>query len=267
MSYASLEASIQDGNPIELYEFNTDLEYWRYTSSVETLIDGNVSWTPEVIKRTNIGQTDDISKGGISVTFPITNDFAFSFLGYAPEGITTLTVYRIHGSEGPTSKVSYWKGRVLSAKANDNQLTLDCESVFSSLKRPGLRARFERSCRHTPYGEACTVSMDLFRTDATVVGRTDTTVTAVEFDVQPDGYYVGGILLDSFGTKRFIIGHSGSTLTVSRKFNQDTLNTAVIAYPGCDKAKATCISKFDNVLNFGGFPYIPGRNPFSGSIV
>jgi uncharacterized phage protein (TIGR02218 family) len=28
-------------------------------------------------------------------------------------------------------------------------------------------------------------------------------------------------------------------------------------YPGCDKTQATCTSKFSNLINFGGFPYVP----------
>ena len=29
---------------------------------------------------------------------------------------------------------------------------------------------------------------------------------------------------------------------------------------GCDKSKATCISKFGNIDNFRGFPYMPGND-------
>jgi hypothetical protein len=29
------------------------------------------------------------------------------------------------------------------------------------------------------------------------------------------------------------------------------------AYPGCDKTQNTCTSKFNNLVNFGGFPYVP----------
>ncbi|MBF0402299.1 MAG: DUF2163 domain-containing protein [Magnetococcales bacterium] len=29
------------------------------------------------------------------------------------------------------------------------------------------------------------------------------------------------------------------------------------AYPGCDKTQATCAAKFNNLINFRGFPYIP----------
>jgi len=31
-------------------------------------------------------------------------------------------------------------------------------------------------------------------------------------------------------------------------------------YGGCDKAKSTCISKFNNVINFRGFDFIPGSD-------
>jgi uncharacterized phage protein (TIGR02218 family) len=31
----------------------------------------------------------------------------------------------------------------------------------------------------------------------------------------------------------------------------------VLAYPGCDKSNATCTTKFNNVIRFTGFPYIP----------
>jgi hypothetical protein len=34
--------------------------------------------------------------------------------------------------------------------------------------------------------------------------------------------------------------------------------------PGCDLRAATCAAKFGNLLNFGGFPEIPGRNHFGG---
>lgn len=35
------------------------------------------------------------------------------------------------------------------------------------------------------------------------------------------------------------------------------------AAPGCDKTPETCISKFDNFVNFGGFPHVPGRDSIS----
>lgn len=38
-------------------------------------------------------------------------------------------------------------------------------------------------------------------------------------------------------------------------------NDAVTLYPGCDGSRETCISKFNNYLNFGGHPFMPTSNP------
>ena len=36
---------------------------------------------------------------------------------------------------------------------------------------------------------------------------------------------------------------------------------------GCDLRRDTCAAKFANLANFGGFPDIPGRNPFGGTSI
>ena len=43
-------------------------------------------------------------------------------------------------------------------------------------------------------------------------------------------------------------------------------------HAGCDKAAETCRVKFDNLLNFRGFPFMPGEDwsvayPVSGSVM
>jgi uncharacterized phage protein (TIGR02218 family) len=37
-------------------------------------------------------------------------------------------------------------------------------------------------------------------------------------------------------------------------------NAAFTIYAGCDKRLATCRAKFDNVVNFRGFPHMPGND-------
>jgi hypothetical protein len=49
----------------------------------------------------------------------------------------------------------------------------------------------------------------------------------------------------------------GTTLTLDAPFPPSvTLPAAVTLFAGCDHTVRTCLSKFDNVLNFGGHPYI-----------
>ena len=39
---------------------------------------------------------------------------------------------------------------------------------------------------------------------------------------------------------------------------------AVTLWPGCPRNLSVCGSRFGNVANFGGLPYLPAKNPFSG---
>lgn len=41
----------------------------------------------------------------------------------------------------------------------------------------------------------------------------------------------------------------------------------VWVYLGCDKIHTTCKDKFNNLNNFGGFPFMPAKNPTSRSLV
>ena len=99
----------------------------------------------------------------------------------------------------------------------------------------------------------------------------------------PAGFFTSGMIEAPDGTLRFITGHSGSTLTLIRPL--ESLNSffakngygegygygygglVIRIYPGCDRTKETCQSKFNNLNNYGGFPFIPLKNPFGGSSI
>lgn len=269
MSYTNLELSTESGEPVELFEFRQGTNFWRYTTAPVEVIKTNQVYTPEYIKRDAVKQTDDTSKGGIKLTFPRTNKLAKSFLSVAPEGVTTLTIWRGHFSDSVEDYVAYWKGRVLKVSAGGSEISIECESVFTSLKRPGLRARYERSCRHGLYSKMCGVSMSSFKVTDTVISID---ATEMEFNIsdaglQPDGTFTGGIITNMDGERRLITSHSSTTIRISRPFPISLAGKQVDLYPGCDKLKSTCISKFNNLNNFGGFPFIPYINPFSGRSV
>jgi hypothetical protein len=51
-------------------------------------------------------------------------------------------------------------------------------------------------------------------------------------------------------------------LVLSTPFTTTPANGSTVYFrPGCDGARTTCISKFNNYAKFFGFPYIPATNP------
>lgn len=264
MSYSGIETSVASGEPVELYEFIQGLNIWAYTSAASEYTHLGRTYKPAAISRDRIKQSPDAAKNDLSLVFPRDNAFAIQFLGFAPDEITTVTIYRGHASDGEF--ISYWKGRVIGASVSGNSVTVDCESVFTSIKRPGLRARYEYNCRHALYGVHCRASAAEYEVPATVTSvSTDGSILTVSAAAGfPNGYFTGGIVALG-GQRRFIVNHVTTSLTLSRPIVGLTGGSAINMYPGCAHDMATCQNKFNNIDNFGGFPWIPIKNPFDGS--
>jgi uncharacterized phage protein (TIGR02218 family) len=234
-------------------------------------------YAPTPIIAGEVSQTNEMAKDPLSIQFPRDNEFAQQFLGGVPEQITTVTVFRGHQTDGDGEFRTYWKGRVASASAEGDTVSLSCENIFTSMRRPGLRARYQKVCRHALYSAGCgALEADFAESvTATAVAGTIVTVTGIAPASAADGFFTAGTLKTASGELRYITKHEGSTLTLmyplaslSEEVNESSAGEAsVTIYPGCDHTRSTCVDKFDNVENFGGFPWLPSKNPFGNSVI
>ncbi len=285
MTYATIEASAAEGRPYFLYQFVEGDQVWRFTSRAQDWISADSSgaqilWQAAAIAQGDVVQTSEIERGRLELTFPLSHPFARRYLAPPGQIPTTLTLFRGH-EQLPGETVAHWKGRVVGAEAEGQRIILNCDSVFSTLRRAGVRAKYQRLCRHALYGRGCGLDIALHYAVATATGISGNAVTVTEAAAQPDGWYRGGVL--RFGAHPgFITGHAGTTLTLSRPLPElaaalaapgvdpetgDPLPVLVEIAPGCDLRVSTCAAKFGNLVNFGGFPEIPLRNPFGGGSV
>lgn len=82
---------------------------------------------------------------------------------------------------------------------------------------------------------------------------------------EADGFYEFGELTwtsgDNVGVSSDIKDFSGGTFTLwTAALNNVQIGDAYTAKPGCDKTVATCKTKFDIFVNYGGFPDVPGQD-------
>jgi uncharacterized phage protein (TIGR02218 family) len=181
-------------------------------------------------------------------------------------------MYRGHHTDLSDELRVIWKGRVVGAKSGKQTIKATIESIFTSLRRTGCRVRYQRTCRHALYFDGCNLNIDDFKTAATVTAITGNVLTVPLADDEQDGFYKSGIVIFD-GLYGWISNHTGSALTVILPVpglaDYVTANgsASVFIAPGCDLARATCETKFNNEENFGGFPYMPDNNPFSQSII
>jgi len=263
-TYSELEVSVHGGRPVELFRFVHGPTVWTYSSGPEIDYNGE-TYVAFPIGRDDMQQTKELHKSPLEVLIPRTSELSLLYLAGNPEHIITLTVFRVHvgASDGP---VVYWKGRIVSADWPDNvTASLKCESVFTSLKRPGLRARYQRPCRRALYETGCNVDKAAYAVAGTVsaINAAKTVLTVAAADALADGWYSGGMVETPTGGFLFVTSHSGSSLTLANPCSL-AVSDAVTIYPGCARNRETCKNKFNNILNFGGWPWIPSRNPFDG---
>ena len=264
MTYQSVETSANAGEPQELYRFSLGITRWTFTSGQAAVVHQAEIYAPVTISRGTIEQGSAINRAALEVSIVRDNDVATEFVSAAPEGVMALTIYRKHASDAEV--VVIFKGRVMSARWAGSGVSLQVEPIATSLARVGLRARYQIGCRHPLYSVGCGVAKELHRTDGTVASVSGLTVTVGTASSRPDGYFMGGIIYTDFGN-RMIVAHLGTLLTLGAPIIGLAAAQIVRMYAGCSHLTPDCLTKFANLDNYGGFPYIPRKNPFAGDAI
>jgi uncharacterized phage protein (TIGR02218 family) len=264
MSYTTVERSVAEGSPIELYHFAQGTRRWRYTSSQAAVEYLSETYSPLSLTRGAIEQANEIHRNGLEITLPRDCPLGTLFLAAPPEGIVSVTIYRRHLPD--PEFITYWKGRVSAARFSGSVLQLKCEPIATSMKRVGLRARYQLLYRHVLYSASCGALRERFRVDGLVAGVSGTQVTVVAAAGQANGYFTAGMLSSPVGL-RMITAHNGSSLTLVAPLMGLAVGDAVSLFAGCDHSMGQCASRFDNLDQFGGFPFIPVKNPFTGDAI
>jgi len=278
VSYNAQEQSNQDGRPKYRVLFAVGLTEYSYSNDEKIVADSSYTWTPAAIGFSEFSQTNEMAKDPLRITLPRDNPFAALFLGGVPEQVASVTVFRLHTNDAAEEFRFYWKGRVAGSSSDAEAVKLDCENVFTSLRRPGLREKYQTGCRHVLYGRGCGLDKDDFAVAATASAASGVGVTVSYSDSNATiNYFRGGMIKTSDGFYRDIIEHGDTAITLLSSL--PSLIAAITAsgpqsvtlYPGCAHDLVTCKNRFNNIENYGGCPWIPNKNPFgndvTGSIV
>ena len=262
----------------ELYRIVVGSDVYTLTSGADPVDYNAETYVPDSIGRGDMEQGQDINRENIQIQIPRTSGIAQIYLQSSPDVTASVTIFAHTVSE----TAILWKGRIASVSASDSEAIIECESVFTSLRRPGLRARFSKLCRHDLYGDSgCKVNKANHATEIAFESYSERTIISPDAAALPDKWLNGGMVEDADGTLRFILEHNSDQLVLSwpmpslaalsfgwgNNWGSYYGSPTIIAYPGCDKLLATCDSKFSNNLNYGGFPWIPSKNPLGGSNV
>jgi len=266
MTFDDREKSRYDGEPAECYQFEQGGTSWKWTSADRVITLPAGEFQPIPISRDALEFSEEDTGETIQVRVPRDNEVASLFIGDLPSSPVKVTVYRAHRSDESLA-LSWFSGEVCRAEFHEIEATLVCRSTLASLERAYPTLRIQAPCNHVLYGSGCKANPTTSRDSVTVTTVNGATVASLQFSARPDQWFQGGRLETFDGSeRRFIADHVGDTIKLISPMPGLVSGTELWAVWGCSHLESDCLSKFDNLDNFLGFPRIPKRNPWEGRI-
>ena len=157
--------------------------------------------------------------------------------------------------------VNMFAGTVSDVKPSRTEVALTVSSDMQLLTTPMPRNVFSPACSHILFDAGCTVNKASYgASSAVAAGSTNLVINASL--AQATGYFDTGTITFTSGAlagvTRTIKSYTVGIITLSLQLpSVPSIGDTFTAYAGCDKSQSTCNSKFSNVLQFRGFPYIP----------
>lgn len=272
MTFDSREFSLDQGQPIRLYNFARGVIRWQYCTA-----DRDITWNNQLFRPVRGGISDngirysgDARADMLIITAPADISLVQPWRARAPSDQIGLTVYDMHYLE-PQARLA-WSGRISAVNwpALD-RCRISCVSRDAELGEPGLADPYCRTCTAVLGDERCGVDLNPLRVDAQIQSITGSSVHSPAVVGYPDGWFTAGYIEWPIGSgeyeRRHIDRHVGTELRLLSGTAGVPPSGTIRVYPGCDFLLSTCHEKFDNSDNHRGIPNLEGRSPFDGESV
>jgi hypothetical protein len=274
MTFATYELSIDQGEPVLLYDFFVGLAHWRYTSADRPLTYLSNVYAPLAISSGSINQGQEIKKKTLNVTVPLDATVVQRLQNFPPSSDFLITIIALHQTDPDLQGYTAFVGRVMGQSQAGAVVTLKCEPAYTGVKATGLRRRWQLNCAHVLYGVGCGLSPATFRVVSAISAVAGPIVTCAGLAPPTGLNWPGGYIEWDSGLgyleRRSINAAAGAVLTLAYGAPDLAIGLSVNVYPGCDHSTAACIAfgvagGTNQILNYGGQPYIPSINPLAGN--
>jgi hypothetical protein len=257
--------------PRELFEVVVGAMTYRMCSSERDQVVGGITYTAEAVDRKSIevvkvGTSDQLLEIPLRVDHPIVK----RWFAQPPPKVVTVTVKRLYSPPGDVETI--WSGPLVSIECEDAEAKL---RVTNQLESP-IRRRLPtitagRACGHILYDAGCKVDRNSFKFSTTVLsvdGRR-VRINYVDGSRDYDWFELGELVHVASGERMSITKQTDDNpgvlfttwLTLQDRIYGMNAGDAIDCYAGCFHG-IDCATKFNNMLNYGGFPAMPTRVPF-----
>ena len=170
------------------------------------------------------------------------------------------------GSGAPVSSlgaVVWFYGRVAETDVGRSRIEMKVKSLLNLLAQQQMPRRlYQAACTHV-FGDAmCTFNRAGMAANVTAEAGSTQAAIVTSLEPSPATLYDQGTILATSGANagqtRTIAQLSGGSVALLKAWLEPVaVGDAFQLLPGCDHTIATCQNTFNNLIHYGGFPYIP----------
>jgi uncharacterized phage protein (TIGR02218 family) len=271
--YAAAETGDE---PVWLYYFYMEppgeaVRPWYYTSFAEALSSSGNTYVPIPITHQGISLSTDSSEESVKIETVLKDGTPWAeMLIDAPERPLWVIIAKSPYA-APSSSTVLFGGQIKELEVEGRKVSMTFSSWLDGAGRIPSRL-FGAGCPYDLYDtRTCGVdaaSHELAVTFDAISGMT-AVVTGVGLVAQPANYFARGTLDTGSGATRETrmvlastsVAAGATQLTLSRPLRQAAVAGSATLRPGCSRNRGDCETKFANLVNYGGFDFMPRDNP------
>jgi len=256
---------------VELFSLSSaGMSTFLYTDAGQTISFAGLTYDPYPIKRGKISFSTDLKTDETTISMAKNWGTDMAIRKDILAG-ATVQIHRVNTDYTNLDYVLLFDGEVSDTTTDESVIKIRCTTLdFLNTELP-LR-EIQVACNWQLYGPHCGITLSNYL--VTTADGLDTTtpeeIAASEVgfaagitfsDQYFRGGYVVGLSTDNMNLTRHITSHVGNTISVLPPFPFDFELTDNIQFaPGCDHNILDCENKFNNLTNYGGFPWIPNQD-------
>lgn len=253
----------------DLYTFTlADGSVYRFTNYDTSLSFGGITYQNNglLIKRNGVKLNTGIEVDSLSITI-YSQDYSMAGLSFfklvANGGLdgASLELNRLFFTDplNPIDKVWIFSGKVSDTSVTrfEANLTINSEVELLNIQMP--KNLYQPSCVHSVYDTGCATSKN-YVYSSVASGSTQRIINASI--AQSNNWFDEGIIEFTSGVntgiRRTIKVHANNTITMALSLpNTPSTGDTFKLLAGCGRTMSLCSSKFNNLANFRGYPFIP----------
>jgi uncharacterized phage protein (TIGR02218 family) len=160
----------------------------------------------------------------------------------------------------PVGSVILFKGRVATIDSigrTTAEITVNSDLVLLDINMP--RNLYQPNCVHVLYDSGCSLIKNAYAASGAV--GSGSSVSVINWSDASSAFTQGTLIFSSGANAGLSVNvKSASAGSLALSYPLETPSAtgdSFTAYQGCDHTMATCQTKFANLTNFRGFPFVP----------